>query len=119
MERLIGTCNCKTVKIEVRNKPFSFTLCHCSMCQKTSGSAFGAYLGLEESDIYFISGKDSLKTFNSSDLAKRLFCFECGCPVMYIHKKTQGKYYLTAGLFDKLNMKPDKQIFTKNKCQWI
>lgn len=81
-----STCLCKavTVKIdddELFTKPRGH-LCHCLNCRKTSGSAFGSNLMIEESKVT-ITGQEHLKDYKdketiSGNTVTRSFCGTCG-----------------------------------------
>ena len=114
-----GSCLCQKIKLEVTKSNEKFNLCHCRMCQKFSGSAFGAYITIEKSDFRFVSGVDSLKTYESSSFAKRHFCSACGSSIMYTHNEHPEKVFLTAGILNgKVELRPKQHIFTKNKASW-
>ncbi|MBE0624404.1 MAG: GFA family protein, partial [Burkholderiales bacterium] len=37
----LGGCQCGAIRFEVKGNPMRTYACHCTICQKQSGSAFG------------------------------------------------------------------------------
>jgi len=115
-----GSCMCGEIQFEFSDTNCSFNLCHCQMCQKFSGSAFGAFFRAKKETFKFIKGEDLEKIYPSSDWASRAFCSNCGSSIRYIYHEKPENVYLSAGLLDgKTELKPVRHIFTKDKCQWF
>jgi hypothetical protein len=115
-----GSCMCAGVQFEYTGTPFSFSLCHCQMCQKFSGGAFGAFVGLKKNDFKYSKGEELVTEFKSSDWASRTFCSKCGSSLMYLYHEMTDSYFVSAGsLDDDPEIRPDKHIFVKDKCQWF
>lgn len=51
-----GGCVCGAVRYRVRNKPVRTTACHCSFCQRRTGSAFGIGAYFREQDVEIVRG---------------------------------------------------------------
>ena len=85
MSKYNGGCLCGGVRYECSAEPAMTAVCHCTHCQKTSGSAFSVVLGVPA---------DSLQVTKSATLAiykdtgtsgqhvLRKFCSACGSPVI-------------------------------------
>ncbi len=115
-----GSCMCGGVKFEYTGTPFSFSLCHCTMCQKFGGGAFGSFIGLKKADFKFSEGEELVTEFKSSDWASRTFCSKCGSSLMYLYHEMNDSYFVSAGLFDSdPEIRPAKHIFVKDKCSWF
>ncbi len=91
-ETLTGGCQCGAVRFAVSDLGRA-SICHCRMCQKAFGSFF-APLVLAK-DGRFTRGEP--KWFDSSNLAKRGFCEECGTPLAY---ETKFGLEFSIGAFD-------------------
>ena len=61
--------------------PHDSNICHCRMCQKATGSPFGAFASVATDKLVFTHGRP--KTFASSAIAERGFCGDCGTPLTY------------------------------------
>src|SRR5215813_8705323 len=77
-----GGCLCGAVRYTAEADPTSVTVCHCLDCQKFTGSAFAALVGVRK-DALTIEGE--LKAFSSpggsGNLLLRHFCPECGSSI--------------------------------------
>lgn len=114
-----GSCLCKKIKFEISTSPKQINLCHCKMCQKFSGSAFGSFMRVETSGFKITEGKEFEKIYNSSDFAARAFCSECGSSFRYIYKESPELTFVATGcLDDDPQIKPRHHIFVKDKAPW-
>ena len=112
----IAKCLCGGVKIKVVGKLRSVINCHCSQCMKTHGN-FAAYTNCLENNMTFINNK-TLKWFNSSKVAKRGFCSNCGASIFY-KRKNDPSISISAGLFNNpTKLKTSFNIYTKNKLDY-
>lgn len=115
-----GSCMCGEVQFECSGEPFSFSLCHCTMCQKFSGGPFGAFVGVKKKDFKYTQGENTITVFKSSDWASRAFCSKCGSSLMYLYHEAPENCFVGAGAFDdELGIKPKRHIFVKDKCNWF
>ncbi len=116
---LKGSCMCNGIKFEYTGKPKRFSYCHCKMCQKFSGGAFGAFLNINKDDLRYTKGEALKKVYISSDWASRTFCSQCGSSLEYNYRETPDNIALSAGLFDDdPKIRATKHIFVKDKCPW-
>ena len=74
--RYSGGCLCGNVLYESNEPPIDAGVCHCSMCQKSTGSAFMVIAGFPRYAIQF--SKSEPKIYKSSDIKEKGFCSECG-----------------------------------------
>ncbi|WP_408097524.1 GFA family protein [Peredibacter sp. HCB2-198] len=114
-----GSCLCGKIKYEVVGDFESFFLCHCKYCQKDSGSAHTANLFSTTASLKWISGKDTIKTFNLPGTRhSKSFCPECssGIPALQM----EGKLLVVpAGSLDtQIGMKPNAHIFCSSRASW-
>ena len=58
---LSGGCVCGQVRYELKDGPLFVHACHCTDCQRSTGSAFVVNLGVDKSD-FVIEGKTSTVT---------------------------------------------------------
>ena len=76
-ELVRGSCLCRGVSWQVA-RPLKFmSHCHCSMCRKSHGSAFGTYVGASAQG-YRLQGEELIGTYRSSASNARHFCTRCG-----------------------------------------
>lgn len=82
-EKLVGSCLCGTVRYELRAPIESLCHCHCIMCQKAHGAAFGTYAPVPRSAFQFTQGSSAVRTYQSSPTALRRFCSTCGSVLLW------------------------------------
>ena len=77
-----GSCLCGAVTYQIAGELAPIQLCHCSMCRRASGSAFAANMPVRATDFRITSGEAAVKIYRSSAGKERLFCGECGSPII-------------------------------------
>jgi hypothetical protein len=50
-----GGCQCGKVRYRLDGEPLALTMCHCTECQRQSGSAFGMSLGVASDSFRLLS----------------------------------------------------------------
>lgn len=81
MELWTGGCQCGAVRYALTQRPENACICHCRMCQKQFGNAFGAFADVPPQAFRLTRGEPGW--FDSSDQASRGFCRDCGTPLFY------------------------------------
>ena len=51
-----GGCQCGAVRYRIHGEPLGLAVCHCTECQRQSGSAFGMSLAVAEPSFELLSG---------------------------------------------------------------
>jgi hypothetical protein len=95
-----GSCLCGAVKYEIDGALAPIQFCHCHMCRRASGTAFAANMPVAEGDFRVVAGAASLKRFESSPGKERLFCAECGSPIISRAVAAPGVVRLRVGTLD-------------------
>jgi hypothetical protein len=72
-------------------------LCHCRMCQRATGGVSIAFKQVKVADVQWHGEPD---WFDSSPIAERPFCSNCGSPLGFRFKEGSDKMDLTVGSFD-------------------
>lgn len=78
-----GSCLCGAVRYEARTEIKAPSHCHCTMCQKAHGAAFGSYGNVPVGSFAFTHGADRVRHCESSPGVTRSFCPECGSPLTW------------------------------------
>jgi hypothetical protein len=120
--KLTGGCQCGGIRYEVTGTPQQMVVCHCTDCQRQSGSAFGMTLVVSESDFRLTQGEP--KNYSSKSEAGRAklgaFCPGCGTRIYHKPEWRKGSVSVKPGTLDDTSMlKPDKHIWTGSKQPWI
>lgn len=119
IEKHFGSCQCKLVRYEVSGSFDSFFLCHCTYCQKDTGSTHAANLFSSSATLAWITGQDKVKNFNIPlTRHSKSFCSDCGAAIPYSY--IEGKLLVVpAGSLDsKVTVRPNAHIFCASKAAW-
>jgi hypothetical protein len=117
-----GGCQCGNIRYEVAGTPKQLVVCHCSDCQRQSGSAFGMTLAVDEADFRLVRGE--LRTFTTkSDMGRKklgAFCPDCGTRIYHKPEWRKGSVSVKPGtLDDTRGLTPDVHLWTRSKQAWV
>ena len=113
-----GSCLCGTVRFELDGPPDLMNLCHCSMCRKVTGSAYGVFAHASTTRFAWLSGQDAVRAFESSEHGRRAFCSRCGANVPAVFDTNAHVVILAGGFDDDPGIVPAAQIFVGSKAPW-
>jgi hypothetical protein len=75
---ITGGCNCGAVRFEV-SEPFQSSMyCHCTRCQRRTGTAASANARARPEAFRIVQGEDRLRSWVPVDGAPKFFCGDCG-----------------------------------------
>ena len=118
-----GGCLCGAVRYRLDGEPAMGAVCHCSSCQKNTGSAFSTNIAMPEKAVE-ITG-DSFATYEqrASDGGAaffRSFCSRCGSPISGRGEAYPGLIFIKAGTLDDPSwVKPTAHIWCAEKQPWV
>ncbi len=95
-DEMAGGCACGEVRYSVRIEDDDAYLCHCRMCQKATGGVSVAFKNVKKAAVSWERGPD---WYESSPIARRPFCRECGTPLGFAFPDSEN-IDLTIGSFD-------------------
>ncbi len=75
---LTGGCLCGGVRFEVLEPPVSASYCHCTRCQRRTGTAAAAQARLVPGSLRITSGADLVRSYEPPDGWPKDFCSACG-----------------------------------------
>ncbi len=118
VKKLTGSCLCGGVHYQIGGELKNLSHCHCSMCQKTHGAAFGTYGTVYWEDFEILRGKELIQTYRSSESIVRTFCKKCGSTLQYIPDDQPG-FGITAGTLDgDPKCGSAEHLFLENQAPW-
>jgi len=111
-----GGCVCGAVRYRASGDPVRTSVCHCTYCQRRTGSAFGIGAYFDEKSVQILQG--TLKTYeHRSDENGRWirmqFCPECATTLTWTLEALPGIRGLAGGTFD------DPQWFALARHSWM
>lgn len=118
-----GGCLCGAVRYEIAWPPLMLITCACSNCQKQSGGAVSVVGVVPREGL---TQEGTLKTFvdtaESGNAVERLFCPECGSPVLTdtAAAREQGIVFFKAGtLDDTTDLQPTAHCWAGSGQAWL
>ena len=117
MAGLTGGCQCGAVRYRLDSAPVDVNICHCRMCQKATGSPFGAFASVKTDALAFTHGAPRL--FQSSSIAERGFCADCGTPLTYRGLSSSRTSVTICSLDDPDAVAPESQLEADHAVAWV
>jgi hypothetical protein len=119
-EGLGGSCLCGGVKYLAAGAPRVTVACHCSMCRKLTGSAFGVWALVPLDTFRFVSGEELVERFVSSEHGQRLFCRRCGSTLGSLTERRPTFMHVAAGTLDGApKMKLGMHAYAASSAPWF
>jgi hypothetical protein len=113
-----GSCLCGAVRYEFDAVPEYAGHCHCKMCRKAHGAAFGSYAIVPGDRFRFTSGSEDVAEYASSPGIARTFCRHCGSPLQFIRKE-RDELGVTLGSIDSgPELRLNFQVWTSVRAAW-
>ncbi|MDX1490721.1 MAG: GFA family protein [Pseudohongiellaceae bacterium] len=118
-----GGCSCRAIRYKVNREPLVVHCCHCTWCQRESGSAFAVNAMVETSEVSLLEGSPELseRPTNSGKIQKIARCPNCQV-VVWGHYAAAGDAisFIRVGTLDQPeSCQPDIHIFTSSKQPWV
>ena len=121
MPLIAGGCLCGKVRYSATGEPAFVGVCHCTDCQKFTGSAFSTVLGVPKPAVKF-EGKIARysKTGDTGKSIHRIFCPECGSSIADEADALPDVVMLGAGTLDDSSwVKPGLEIYCDSAQSWV
>lgn len=97
---ITGGCLCGGVRWEI-TAPLEFaSYCHCTRCQRRTGSAASASARIVPGSMRVISGQDLIKAYRPPDGFAKVFCSNCGGALWSQSPRDPEILSLRLGTFD-------------------
>ena len=110
-----GSCLCGQVRFELHGKPQFINHCHCSMCRKVHGAAFGSFLHADGKSFSWAAGHALLAHFESSPGTVRAFCKACGSNLPVLEDEGTHVIIPAGALDDDPDVRPIVHLHTASK----
>ncbi|KAF8868216.1 Mss4-like protein [Infundibulicybe gibba] len=113
-----GSCLCGQTKVTIASTLKNQTLCHCTDCRKTSGSAFSVGALVKREDVT-IEGpvKDFVFAADAGYEVTQTFCANCGTTISQVSPARPGMQGVGTGILDDFVTIPiGAEVFVKSRC---
>jgi hypothetical protein len=101
-----GGCLCESLRYQVQDAPTRITTCHCTFCQRSTGSAYMVQPVYEADRFKMIRGTPKTYTHRSTGSGLEVyihFCDACGTKLYLTFERFPGFVGLYAGTLDNPN----------------
>src|SRR3954470_20106273 len=115
---LLGECECRATRYEVRDEFLYAANCHCSRCRAATGTAFKAFAGIEREKLEVTAGADDLFIWGD-DEANHTRCGTCGSLLFSVVRDGAYVHVALGSLGDEPSVRPTEHIFAGSKAPWF
>lgn len=119
---ITGGCLCGKIRYSVDQPVEKIIACHCTHCQKASGSGASYNTPVPASTFAITAGTPKLfaDMADSGNILNRYFCGDCGSAIYNQRTKTPELVIVKVGTLDDSNgMKLVMNIWTKSARPWM
>jgi hypothetical protein len=113
-----GGCLCGAIRYRADGDPYSVVHCHCSLCRRAAGAPMVTWASFNTNQVGITEGAP--KRYQSSDIAWRSFCSDCGTQITFQFKDRPDSIDLTLASFDHPEeIQPLRHIFEGDRVAWL
>jgi hypothetical protein len=118
-----AACHCRQLRLAVEGDPWVVSICHCSACQRRTGSAFGMQAAFRSVQVE-VTGryKDFSRLSDEADRKEHVFhfCPDCGSQVFYTEPDEPDMVVVSVGAFaDPTFPPPTESVYTGQRHPWV
>ena len=118
-----GGCTCRKVRYRLSSRPLFVHCCHCTWCQRETGSAFALNAMIEADRVEMLHGEvEVVDTPSNSGKGQRIArCPTCRIAVWsnYAGAGDAVRFVRVGTLDEPARLPPDIHIFTSTKQPWV
>ncbi|HXB16043.1 MAG TPA: GFA family protein [Solirubrobacteraceae bacterium] len=117
---LQGGCLCGAVRYEITAPFLSAGYCHCTRCQRRTGTGSSANGRVLQSGFVLLQGEEHLKAYTPpGGGAPKLFCVECGSAVFSGEPLSDEQVAVRLGTLDAdPGIRPEYRMFVDFAAPW-
>ena len=119
---LEGGCTCRAVRYRMLSRPLFVHCCHCTWCQRETGSAFALNAMIEADRVACSSEVDVVHTPSNSGKGQKITrCPQCRIAVWSTYSGAGDAIrFVRVGTLDQaFLLPPDIHIYTSTKQPWV
>jgi hypothetical protein len=118
-EVLRGGCGCGAVRFEVTAPLVSANYCHCTRCQRRTGTAASANARAERGTFKIVQGEESLRAWRPESGFEKWFCVNCGSALYSCDPHDRERVAIRLGAFDSdPGIRPGVRQFVAYAAVW-
>jgi hypothetical protein len=111
-----GGCLCGAVRFELAEPLSAAGYCHCTRCQRRTGTAASAQGRVDARDFRIVRGHEHIGSWQPPDGAEKCFCAECGA---HLFSRRGDRIAVRLGAFDgDPGVRPSWRAFVNYAAPW-
>jgi hypothetical protein len=117
---LTGRCLCGAVRFEITEPLVASRYCHCTRCQRRTGTAASAGAAMVPGSFHILAGEELVKTWWPADGGfGKAFCTNCGSHLFSQSPEDSGVRHVRLGVIDgDPGIRPTARQFVANAAVW-
>jgi len=116
---LTGGCLCGGVRFEVSAPPVVAGYCHCSRCQRRTGTAVANSARLEPGSFRIVAGEELVRIYRPDEGFEKGFCSVCGSALFSRDRDDHRRVNARMGAFDgDPGIRPSYRQFVAYAAPW-
>jgi hypothetical protein len=116
---LQGGCLCGAVRFEITAPFLSAGYCHCTHCQRRTGTGSSANGRVPQSDFRLLQGADALRAYQPATGVPKLFCSTCGSALFSGDPLSDDEVAVRLGALDRdPGIRPHYRQFVESAVPW-
>jgi len=117
---LTGGCLCGGVQFEVTEEPLTAGYCHCTRCQRRTGTAASAQARVAPGSLRVVRGQELVREWAPPDRGwPRCFCSACGSALWSRSPTESDVFSVRLGTFDRdPGLHPQYRQFVAYAAPW-
>ncbi|MBV7396732.1 GFA family protein [Mameliella sediminis] len=117
MAEITGRCLCGHIRYRAATAPVWTALCHCDSCRRACSAPVVAWMGFATGDVTWTG---TCKFYQSSRIATRGFCPECGTQMSFESTRWPGEIHLYGvSRDDPQAYAPDLHCHHAERLDWL
>jgi hypothetical protein len=118
-----GQCHCGFVTYEAEIDPQDVSICHCTDCQRLTGSPYRVTVRVPQADLRLTGNPTKIYTKIAESGRKRLlhFCSECGTPLFSTGTGDAAASWgiRWGSINQRTDLRPTNQIWCDSAMDWF
>ena len=115
----MGGCLCGGVRFEVSEPLVSSGYCHCTRCQRRTGTAASVSARIAPGSLRVVSGDELIRSYVPDEGFAKIFCSACGSALWSRHPDDSDFISIRLGAFDEdPGIRPEYRQFVAYAAAW-
>lgn len=122
MDKFEGGCACRAVRYHLTRRPMVVHACHCTWCQRETGTAFATNAVIEADRVVVQGEVEVIDTPSASGKGQKIArCPKCKIALWsnYAGAGSSMRFIRVGTLDDPGRFPPDIHVFTSTKLPWV